>query len=50
MCAIGAVFNIVMMLSANLVGFVIGTEGMAYMAKEIGGTWTGGYSRRYRCS
>ena len=40
-CAIGAVFNILMMLSANLVGFVIGTEGIGYMAKEIVGSWEG---------
>lgn len=32
-----------MMLSANLIGFVIGTEGMMYMVKEIGGTWAGVY-------
>ena len=30
-----------MMLSANLVGFVIGTEGIGYMAKEIVGSWEG---------
>lgn len=40
-CAGGAVFNILMMVSANLVGFVIGTEGMMYMVKEIVGTWSG---------
>jgi hypothetical protein len=32
-----------MMISANLVGFVIGTEGMMYMVKEIMGTWSGEY-------
>jgi len=40
-CACGAVFNILMMISANLVGFAIGTEGMMYMVKEIFGTWSG---------
>ena len=40
-CAGGAVFNILMMISANLVGFAIGTEGMTYMVKEIMGTWSG---------
>jgi hypothetical protein len=30
-----------MMISANLVGFVIGTDGMTYMVKEIIGTWSG---------
>jgi D-alanyl-lipoteichoic acid acyltransferase DltB (MBOAT superfamily) len=38
-CAIGAVFNILMMVSANLVGFVIGTEGVIYMIKEITKSW-----------
>jgi len=40
-CAGGGVFNILMMISANLVGFAIGTEGMVYMVKEIMGTWSG---------
>jgi D-alanyl-lipoteichoic acid acyltransferase DltB (MBOAT superfamily) len=40
-CAGGAVFNILMMVSANLVGFAIGTEGMKYMITEIIGTWSG---------
>lgn len=34
-CAIGAVFNILMMMTANLVGFVVGTEGVHYMANQI---------------
>ncbi|KAG6333034.1 hypothetical protein ID866_6058 [Astraeus odoratus] len=34
-CAVGAVFNILMMMTANLVGFVVGTEGMTHMAKQI---------------
>ncbi|KAG2114825.1 MBOAT, membrane-bound O-acyltransferase family-domain-containing protein [Suillus clintonianus] len=40
-CAIGGVFNMLMMASANLVGFVIGTEGIMYMASQILGTWQG---------
>lgn len=40
-CAGGAVLNILMMISANLVGFVIGTDGMTYMVKEIIDTWSG---------
>ncbi|KAG1736348.1 MBOAT, membrane-bound O-acyltransferase family-domain-containing protein [Suillus lakei] len=40
-CAIGSVFNMLMMVSANLVGFVIGTDGMMYMANQIVGTWQG---------
>lgn len=41
MCAVGAVLNMMMMMSANLVGFVIGTEGVVHIAKEIVGTWSG---------
>ncbi|KAH9948606.1 MBOAT-domain-containing protein [Amylocystis lapponica] len=40
-CAIGAVFNILMMMSANLVGFVIGTEGISYMLHQLIGSWEG---------
>jgi D-alanyl-lipoteichoic acid acyltransferase DltB (MBOAT superfamily) len=40
-CAIGGVFNLLMMASANLVGFVIGTDGIMYMASQIAGTWQG---------
>ncbi|TFK50179.1 MBOAT-domain-containing protein [Heliocybe sulcata] len=41
LCAAGAVFNILMMMSANLVGFVIGTDGMSYMLSQLVGTWEG---------
>ncbi|KZT27214.1 MBOAT-domain-containing protein [Neolentinus lepideus HHB14362 ss-1] len=41
LCAVGAVFNILMMLTANLVGFVIGTDGMSYMLSQVVGTWEG---------
>lgn len=40
-CAIGGVLNILMMVSANLVGFVIGTDGIMYMARQMTGTWQG---------
>lgn len=40
-CAMGGVFNMLMMASANLVGFVIGTDGIMYMANQIMGTWQG---------
>ncbi|EMD33382.1 hypothetical protein CERSUDRAFT_108172 [Gelatoporia subvermispora B] len=34
-CAIGAAFSILMMMAANLVGFVIGTDGVAYMLQQL---------------
>ncbi|KAJ8588133.1 MBOAT-domain-containing protein [Rhizopogon salebrosus TDB-379] len=40
-CAVGGVLNGLMMISANLVGFVIGTDGMMYMISQIVGTWQG---------
>jgi len=40
-CAVGAVFNILMMMSANLVGFVLGTDGMSYMLRQLLGSWEG---------
>ena len=33
------------MMTGNLVGFVIGTDGMKYLATEIFGTWYGACSR-----
>ncbi|KAH9933568.1 MBOAT-domain-containing protein [Epithele typhae] len=39
--AMGAVLNILMMMAANLVGFVIGTEGIKYMLEQITGDWDG---------
>ncbi|KAI6143846.1 glycerol uptake protein 1, partial [Pisolithus thermaeus] len=38
---IGAVFNILMMMTANLVGFVIGTEGVLYSSRQITGSLEG---------
>ncbi|KDQ15838.1 hypothetical protein BOTBODRAFT_107948 [Botryobasidium botryosum FD-172 SS1] len=40
-CAIGGVGNIMMMMSANLVGFVIGTDGIKYFLGQLGGSWEG---------
>jgi membrane-bound O-acyltransferase GUP1_2 len=33
--------NLLMMMTANLVGFVLGTEGMVYLAGKLFGTWEG---------
>ncbi|EPQ53946.1 MBOAT-domain-containing protein [Gloeophyllum trabeum ATCC 11539] len=41
LCAVGAVFNILMMMTANLVGFVIGTDGLSYLLSQLIGTWEG---------
>ncbi|KAF9514956.1 hypothetical protein BS47DRAFT_1372183 [Hydnum rufescens UP504] len=40
-CAAGGVMNLLMMMTANLVGFVLGTEGMVYLAGKLFGTWEG---------
>jgi len=40
-CAIGGIFNILLMMSANLVGFVLGMEGTRYLMEQIAGTWQG---------
>lgn len=39
--AFGAVGNVLMMMSANLVGFVIGTEGIKFFLGELFGTLQG---------
>ncbi|KAG8969855.1 glycerol transporter [Tulasnella sp. 419] len=41
LCAAGGVFNILLMMIANLIGFVIGTDGMKYLIAELFGTWKG---------
>ena len=41
MCAIGGVLNILMMMAANLVGFVVGTEGVRFFFSELFGTLEG---------
>ncbi|KAF8602869.1 MBOAT-domain-containing protein [Ceratobasidium sp. AG-I] len=40
-CALGGVGNIILMMGANLVGFVIGVDGMRYFISEIVGSWQG---------
>lgn len=40
-CAIGAVGNILMMMTANLVGFVVGTDGVQYIWRELTAGWYG---------
>jgi len=39
--ALGAAFNILMMMSANLVGFVLGADGTRYLLSQLIGTWAG---------
>ncbi|KAI9001460.1 MBOAT-domain-containing protein [Trametes punicea] len=39
--AIGAVFNVLMMMTANLIGFVVGTDGMGYMLHQVFDSWEG---------
>lgn len=41
LCAVGGVFNVLSMLSANLVGFAVGIEGMKYMIQQLFGSWQG---------
>ena len=45
-CAVGGVFNILTMLAANLVGFVIGTDGIAYMIGQLTDSWKGMWVQR----
>ncbi|KAL0072586.1 glycerol transporter [Marasmius tenuissimus] len=40
-CALGAVFNILLMMVANLVGFVIGTDGIRFFVDQLFGTLSG---------
>jgi hypothetical protein len=40
-CALGGVFNILTMLVANLIGFVIGTDGISYMIGQLTGSLEG---------
>ncbi|KAI9460293.1 MBOAT, membrane-bound O-acyltransferase family-domain-containing protein [Boletus coccyginus] len=40
-CACGGVINVFTMVAANLVGFVIGTDGILYMANQITGSFQG---------
>lgn len=40
-CAIGAVANVLLMMAANLVGFVIGTDGIKFFVSQLLGTREG---------
>jgi len=40
-CAVGGVFNILTMLIANLIGFVVGTDGISYMIGRLADNWEG---------
>jgi len=40
-CGVGAVFNILMMMAANLVGFAVGIDGLKGLAQGIIGSWQG---------
>ncbi|KAI0729251.1 MBOAT-domain-containing protein [Fomitopsis betulina] len=48
-CAVGAVFNMFMMMAANLVGFVIGTDGVSYMLQQLFGTTEGKQFLLFAC-
>lgn len=41
LCALGGVVNILMMMGANLVGFVLGTDGTREVAERLVGSWEG---------
>lgn len=41
LCGIGAVINILMMMAANLVGFVVGVDGLMGLVHGIIGSWQG---------
>ena len=41
MCAVGGVLNVFMMMTANLVGFVVGTDGVTFFFSQLFGTLEG---------
>lgn len=41
-CGVGAVFNILMMMAANVVGFALGSDGLMGLLEGIFGSWQGG--------
>lgn len=43
-CAVGAVANILLMMTANLVGFVLGLEGTKHLLHELTSTVSGASS------
>ncbi|KAH9962805.1 hypothetical protein BGW80DRAFT_1463403 [Lactifluus volemus] len=40
-CDLGGVFNILLLMGANLVGFVLGVDGAQYFVHEMTGCWDG---------
>jgi len=40
-CAASGVFNVLLMMGANLIGFVLGVDGARYFAREIVSSWAG---------
>lgn len=42
LCGIGGVFNVLMMMTANLVGFALGMDGLKGLVSGIIGSWQGG--------
>jgi D-alanyl-lipoteichoic acid acyltransferase DltB (MBOAT superfamily) len=38
---VGGVMNMMMMMTANLIGFVVGTDGFKFLASQLFGTWDG---------
>ncbi|CAI9636182.1 mboat-domain-containing protein [Alternaria burnsii] len=41
LCGVGAVFEILMLMTANLVGFALGVDGLKDLVRGIVGTWSG---------
>lgn len=41
LAACGGVFNVLLMMTANLIGFAIGADGMKYMWEQLLGSWDG---------
>lgn len=44
-CAVGGVVNGLMMVTANLVGFVIGVDGIKYLIHQLIDSWDGELNR-----
>ncbi|KZT40000.1 MBOAT-domain-containing protein [Sistotremastrum suecicum HHB10207 ss-3] len=40
-CALGGVVNILTMMTANLIGFAIGVDGVKYLLEQLLGSWQG---------
>lgn len=50
LCCLGAVGNVLMMISANLVGFAVGLEGLESILRSILHDWSGKRTMRVRCA